>query len=110
MSLTIGPNMGPKRRPWTRTRRYRNIREYAVELILRVDHVEPQPDGRERDVGLDYEQIRRFVLRKFPVVTYSGPHKGKRTKMTYKELHEIACVLNREHIRLPVRPRRKVRK
>ena len=109
MSLTIGPTTGPISRPWKR-KRYRNIREYAVELILRVDRIEILPDGRERLVGFDYERIRQFVLKKFPTVTYSGPHKGEPTKMTYKELHEIACVLNREHVRLPVRPRRRVRR
>ena len=85
---------------------YTSIREYAVELILRVHHV--NEEGRL--IGFDYEHIRKLILRMFPCVRYAGPHKGKPTQMTFKELHEIACSLNRDGVRLPVRPRRKVGK
>lgn len=100
-----GSALGPTYRPW-KPRVYKTIREYAIALILRVDRFDQ--DGR--NVGFDYEYIRDKILAMFPFVTYSGPHKGKQTKMTYKELHEITCSLNRDRIRLPLRPRRKVHK
>lgn len=96
--------VGPLLRPWSGAGPYRTIREYATELILRVDRI----DVHGRFIGFDYEHIRAAILAKFPVVTYPGPHRGKPTRMTYKELHEMACGLNRDGVRLPVRPRRKV--
>lgn len=95
---------GPLVRPWHHSGSYKTIREFAIELILRVDKI----DRGDRFIGFDYEAIRGFILEKFPVVKYPGPHRGKPTRMTYKELHEISCCLNQDGVRLPVRPRRKV--
>jgi hypothetical protein len=39
-------------------------------------------------------------------VTRNGPHRGRVTKMPFKELQEFACELNRRGVRLPFRPRR----
>ncbi len=87
-------------------RRYFTIREYAEALIRLVRFI----DGDGRPIGFDYEYIRNAVLRKFPVVPCNGPHKGRPTKMPYKELQEFACELNRQGVRLPFRPRRKAKK
>lgn len=88
------------KRPWFG--RYATIREYAIALIRYVDH----QDDDGRDVGFDYGRIRNMVVKKFPTVTYGGPHKGRPTQMPYKELLEMVRVLNLKGIRLPVRPRR----
>lgn len=85
---------------------YSMIREYAEKLICLVRYRDP--DGR--DIGYDYEYIRALILRRFPIVTRNGPHKGKPTKMPYKELQEFSCELNRRGVKLPFRPRRKTRK
>lgn len=88
------------------SRKYLTIREYA-ETLIQLVHFN---DGDGRDIGFDYEYIRDAVLRKFPVVRCNGPHKGKTTKMPYKELQEFACELNRQGVRLPFRPRRKAKR
>lgn len=85
---------------------YPTIRKYAERLITLVR--EHDTDGR--GIGYDYERIRNAILYKFPTVTRNGPHKGKKTKMPFKELQEFACELNRQGIRLPFRPRRKAKK
>lgn len=106
------PSIGPKdptlRRIWRNVtqKNYATIREYA-ETLIRLVH-ERDSDGR--DIGYDYKTIREYILRKFPRVTRNGPHKGRPTKMPYKELQEFACELNRQGIRLPFRPRRKAKK
>jgi hypothetical protein len=84
-------------------RKYSTIREFATVLIQLVRHRDV--DGR--DIGFDYGDIHDAILRKFPKVTNNGPHRGKPTKMPIKELHEIACELNRNAVKLPFRPRRK---
>ena len=55
-------------------------------------------------------EIHALILRKFPIVKTSGPHKGKPTKMSFKELQAITGELNRNGVKLPFRPRRKVKK
>ena len=87
-------------------RTYKTIRELATELIKLVRH----RDADGRDIGYDYGYIHEAVLRKFPTVKNNGPHKGRPTKMPIKELHEIACELNRNGVKLPFRPRRKTAK
>lgn len=95
------------KRAWrTRHQSYRTIREYAMALIQLVRYRDE--DGR--DIGFDYEYIREEVLQKFPRVTCNGPHKGRLTKMPYKELQEFAGDLNRQGVRLPFRPFRPRRK
>lgn len=107
MGTSIAPTEPKLRTKWKSVigKRYFTIREYAEALITLVRcHDE---DGR--DMGFDYEYIRNAILRKFPTVPRNGPHKGKTTKMPYKELQEFACELNRRGIRLPFRPRRKAK-
>jgi hypothetical protein len=84
-------------------RNYATIRGYAIELIKLVHY----RDADKRDIGFDYPYILDHILRKFPKVVSSGPHQGQPTKMTVKELHEIAWELNRNGVKLPFRPRRK---
>ena len=84
-------------------RKYNTIREFATVLIRLVRHRDE--DGR--DIGFDYGDIHDAILRKFPTVKSNGPHRGRPTKMPIKELHEIACELNRNGVKLPFRPRRK---
>ena len=90
---------------WRRAlaRKYSTIREYAIVLI-QLKHYK---DADKRDIGFDYTYILDRILRKFPTVRSSGPHRGHPTKMTVKELHEIAWELNRNGVKLPFRPRRK---
>lgn len=85
-------------------RRFKTIREYAAALLL----VERMVDADGRKIGLDYVTIYEHIKKKFPVVTYSGPHKGRPMRMTYKQLRWIATELNREGVVLPVRPRRRL--
>jgi len=84
-------------------RKYATIREFATVLIRLVHHRDE--DGR--DIGFDYGDIRDAILRKFPTVKSNGPYRGRPTKMSIKELHEIACELNHNGAKLPFRPRRK---
>jgi hypothetical protein len=106
--VRLGPADSALHKQWlsVRARGYATIRKYAEALIVLVR--ERDADGR--DIGFDYKAIRDDILRKFPTVTRNGPHKGRPTKMTYKELQEFACELNREGVRLPFRPRRKAKK
>jgi hypothetical protein len=83
--------------------KYNTIRDFAIELIKFVRST----DEDNRDIGLDYGYVRDAIIRKFPTVRSSGPHRGRPTKMPIKELHEIACELNRNGVKLPFRPRRK---
>lgn len=89
-----------------RRKKYYTIREYAEALVQLVQYTDS--DGRA--IGFDYGVIRDAVLRKFPTVPRKGPHRGRPTKMPYKELQEFACELNRRGVRLPFRPRRKAKK
>lgn len=83
-------------------RKYATIRELAEALIQLRHHT-----YEDRSVGYAYADIHAMILRKLPRVTINGPHHGKPTKMPIKELHEIACDLNRNGVKLPLRPRRK---
>lgn len=103
-TVRIAAGAGPAFRPWKR-RRYKTIREYAIDLLLRVDRIE---DGRE--VGFDYDFIRNAILHKFPFVTYGGPYQGHPTKTTIDTLWELARNMNHAGVRLPVRPRRKMQR
>jgi hypothetical protein len=85
------------------SRKYDTIREFAIVLIQLKHH----KDDDGRDIGFDYAYILEQILRKFPTVKSSGPHRGRPTKMTVKELHEIAWELNRNGVKLPFRPRRR---
>lgn len=87
------------------SKKYFTIREYA-EALIQLVHFR---DSDGRDIGFDYLYIRNTVLSKFPTVPRNGPHKGRTTKMPYKELQEFACELNRRGVRLPFRPRRKAK-
>lgn len=89
-----------------RERDYPTIRAYASALIQLVRY----RDADGRDMGFDYEFIRNEVLKKFPRVTTRGPHRGRKTRMSYKELQEFAGDLNRVGVRLPFRPFRPRRK
>jgi hypothetical protein len=86
-----------------RQRKYATIRQYAMALLL----VEAGHDDDGRRVGLDYITIYELIKKKFPIVTYSGPHKGQPMRMTYKQLRWIATEMNRDGVVLPVRPRRR---
>jgi hypothetical protein len=106
---TIKANMSPEGRLAKKRvlqRKYATIHDFAAELIKLEHHRDP--DGRE--IGLDYGEIHALILRKFPIVKTSGPHKGKPTKMSFKELQAITGELNRNGVKLPFRPRRKVKK
>ncbi len=87
-------------------RKWASIHEYAAALIQLVHY----RDDDGRDIGFDYGYISAAILRKFPVVKTPGPHRGKRTKMPYKELQAITGELNRKGVKLPFRPRRKTKK
>ena len=109
MAKSIKIQMAPEHRLARRralARKYTTIREFATVLIQLVRHRDV--DGR--DIGFDYGDIHDSILRKFPKVTNNGPHRGNPTKMPIKELHEIACELNRNGVKLPFRPRRKASK
>ncbi len=86
----------------TRTK-FKSVKEYAISLIMETDCSDE--DGRF--VGYTYAEILRRVKRKFPRITYAGPHKDKPIKMTVKQLREIAYALqsSKRNLRLPVRPR-----
>lgn len=101
--IPTDPVLKSRWRSVTESKKYKTIKAYAEKLILLVR--EYDSDGRE--IGYDYEVIRNAILRKFPTVPRNGPHKGKKTRMPYKELQEFACELNRQGVRLPFRPRRK---
>lgn len=82
---------------------YTSIAQFTEDLIKIAHHKDE--DGR--DIGLDYDQIREAVLARFPKVLTRGPHQGKKTRLSVKEIIAKACDLNRDGIRLPFRPRRK---
>jgi hypothetical protein len=81
----------------------RPIRTYAEELILIVAYTDQ--DGRP--IGHDYEYIRNMVLKRFPVVP-QGAHRGKPTKLDFKEIQSYATDLRAAGALVPYRPRRKV--
>lgn len=85
------------------TKKFGSVKEYAIHLMLTVDDTDE--DGRF--VGLTYAEILKRVRRKFPTITYAGPHKGQPIRMTVKQLREIAYALQstKRNLRLPVRPR-----
>jgi hypothetical protein len=82
------------------------IHEFAEKLVRLVHY----RDGDKREIGFDYEYIRNAILRRFPTVKVGGPHKGRQTKMPYKELQKVTGELNRAGVKLPFRPRRKATK
>jgi hypothetical protein len=84
-------------------KRYRTIKQYAHALLQRTVRVDE--DGRK--VGYSYIQILAFIKRRFPTVTYRGPHTGRATRITVEELRQIAWQMwrNDPAVRLPVRPR-----
>lgn len=102
----LDPTLHSRWRSVRYNKKFATIRAYAEALIRLVR--EYDQDGR--DIGFDYAYIRTEILRRFPVVIRNGPHRGKRTKMPYKELQELACDLNRRGVKLPFRPRRKAKK
>lgn len=79
------------------------IRAYAKALIRHVASVDD--DGRES--GLDYGQILDLIKKKFPRVTYKGPHQGQPMHMTFAELYEVTRLLREEGIAVPPRPPRR---
>lgn len=83
--------------------RYKTIKQYVHALLLLSVSVDE--DGRR--VGLGYIEILKRILRRFPTVTYKGPHFGHPTQMTVEELRRLACAMQRDDptARLPVRPR-----
>lgn len=83
---------------------YTTIRDFAERLIMIVHYKDK--DGR--NFGYPYDEILAAVLNKFPTVPTGGPHKGKPTKITYKELQNITADLNRSGRQVPFRSRRKV--
>jgi hypothetical protein len=87
-------------------RKSETIHEFACRLVRLVHYKDA--DGRE--IGYDYEYIREAILRRYPKVRVGGPHKGRTTKMPYKELQKVTGELNRQGIKLPFRPRRKTKK
>lgn len=72
------------------------IAEYAERLLLQADQ-----SGR----GLPHDVIHALVLKKFPVVLTKGPHYGRPTKFSRKELHMLACGIKRGGVAMPPRPR-----
>lgn len=84
-----------------------SAKAYAVELMFQIEDA----DQEGRFVGLSYDYILKKVRSKFPVITYSGPHKGRQIKMSVKQLREIAYSMQSENrnLRFPVRPRSKRR-
>jgi hypothetical protein len=80
-------------------RKYPTIRKFA-EALLRFVNSQDE-DGRDR--GLDYDTIQRIIIRKFPVVLYNGRHKGEPTRMSRRELYEVARILKLAGERLPPR-------
>lgn len=85
---------------------YRTIRDFSVALLLFARC----KDKEDRSIGFDYHEILRLISKKFPVVTYPGPHKGKPSTMRVKDLISIACDVNRGNVKLPMCPRRRVNK
>lgn len=82
--------------------RSETIHEFAEKMVRLVHYL----DGDQREIGFDYEYIRDAILRRFPKVKVGGPHKGRVTRLTYKELQKVTGELNRRAVKLPFRPRR----
>lgn len=87
-------------------RDYSVIRYFVCDLLL----FEQSKDKTGRPIGLDYGTILAYVKKKFPLVVYPGPHKGKPSAMRVDDLITIACDLNSGGKRLPIRPRRRPKK
>jgi hypothetical protein len=86
-------------------RKPKTIKQYAITLLLRC--VEVDADGR--NIGYSYMQILSRIRKRFPIITYGGPYKGKPIQMTVKDLQKIAVHVNQDDpaARLPVRLRHK---
>jgi hypothetical protein len=83
--------------------KFKTIKQYAHALLIRA--VATDQDGRR--VGLCYLEILQRIRKRFPVVTYKGPHTGHPPRITVEELRQIAWAMQRDNsaLRLPVRPR-----
>jgi hypothetical protein len=86
-------------------RKSETIHEFACKLVQLVHF----HDAEGRGIGYDYTYIRDAILRRFPTVKIGGPHRGKPTKMSYKELQKVTGEFNRQGVKLPFRPRRKAK-
>ena len=84
-----------------RGKKFKTIRDFARALLLHICI----RDADDRPIGFDYGEVMRLLKRRFPIVTYPGPHRGKPFNMSYKELGKLACELNRDY-QLPFRPPR----
>lgn len=69
--------------------KYKTVKQYAQELLLRVNYV----DASGRNVGFDYLHILALLKKEFP-----------NSNTTIKELQKIAYSMN-STIRMPVRRR-----
>ena len=80
------------------------IKQYAISLLLLRG---VSVDSDNRSTGYSYLQILSKIRRRFPVITYKGPHKGKPIKMVVGDLRKIASRINQDDpaVRLPLRPR-----
>lgn len=75
------------------------IKDYAVELVTRIDRIE---DGVP--LGLPYDRILAMIRDRFPTVTTKGAHFGKPTKMTVKDVQSLVFDLRRAGVAIPRRP------
>lgn len=106
MKISIPPDLRAIKNRVMR-QRYKTIREYA-EALLQLVHYRDE-DGR--NIGYDYDAIRKIILRKFPTVrmTTNGggaAYHGKPTRMPYKEFSRMCLSMHARNIRLPFRIRR----
>ena len=95
-------------RKYHRNLKFLSAKRYARELTLWIT----SQDDCGRNVGLSYDAILELVRERFPIITYTGPHKDQPIKMSVKQLREIAYVMQGEDrgLRFPVRPRSKRQK
>jgi hypothetical protein len=108
MGIIITPDLRAVKNRVMR-KRYKTIREFA-EALLRIVLYQDE-DGR--NIGYDYEAVRKRVLHKFPVVRMTAKgggaaYSGKPTKMPYKEFSRMCMEMKTRDpsIRLPFRIRR----
>jgi hypothetical protein len=86
-------------------RKIETIKDCAIKLLRYC----VTTDANGRRIGYSYLQILSKIKKRFPIVTYGGPHKGQPIRMTIKDLRKVAeySLQDDPITRLPVRPRYK---
>jgi hypothetical protein len=86
---------------------FETLKDCAAWALVQGVPRKVDQDGRR--IGYTYEEILAFVRSCFPKISYPGPHKGRKCRMTQRHLRELFYRIRIEQpdLRFPRRPRGK---